>query len=76
LMAASATFALKTGVWFRRVRFVMLSPDPRRSSPPSGRKSTYPPVQIPQATSGHGSKPERTQTLDGGVDQHPFSFQW
>jgi hypothetical protein len=31
---------LKTGVWFRRVRFVMLSPDPRRSSPHSGRKST------------------------------------
>jgi hypothetical protein len=29
----------------------MLSPDPRRSSPPSGRKSTYPTVQIPQATS-------------------------
>ena len=27
------------------------SPDPRRSSPHSGRKSTYPPVQIPQATS-------------------------
>src|SRR5476651_1678874 len=51
LMAASATFALKTGVWFRRVRFVMLYPDPRRSSPPSGRKSTYPPVQISQDTS-------------------------
>jgi hypothetical protein len=50
-MAANATFALKAGVWFRRVRLVMLSPDPRRSSPPSGRKSTYPPVQIPQATS-------------------------
>ena len=45
------TLALKTGVWFRRVRFVMLSPDPRRSAPPSGRKSTFPPVQIPQATS-------------------------
>jgi hypothetical protein len=29
----------------------MLSPDPRQSSPPSGRKSTYPPVQIPRATS-------------------------
>src|ERR1700676_2092027 len=51
LMAANATFALKAGVWFRLVRLVMLSPDPRRSSPPSGRKSTYPPVQIPQATS-------------------------
>jgi len=29
----------------------MLSPDPRQSSPPSGRKSTYPTVQIPQASS-------------------------
>jgi transcriptional regulator GlxA family with amidase domain len=42
---------LNAGVWFRRVRLVMISPDPRRSSPHSGRKSTYPPVQIPQATS-------------------------
>jgi hypothetical protein len=44
-------FALNAGVWFRRLRFVMLSPDPRRSSPPSGRKSTYPTLQIPRATS-------------------------
>ena len=36
----AATFALKAGVWFRRVRLVMLAPDPRRSSPSSGRKST------------------------------------
>jgi hypothetical protein len=40
LRAANATFALKAGVWFRRVRLVMLSPDPRRSSQSSGRKST------------------------------------
>ena len=25
---------------------------------------------------GHGSKAERAQALDGGVDQHLFSFQW
>jgi hypothetical protein len=42
---------LNAGVWFRRVRFVMLSPDPRQSEPLSGRKSTYPPVQILRATS-------------------------
>jgi hypothetical protein len=29
----------------------MLSPDPRQSAPLSGRKSTQPSVQIPQATS-------------------------
>src|SRR5438552_18716674 len=50
-MAANATFALKAGVWFRRARLVMLSPDPRQSAPPSGRKSTYPAVQFPQASS-------------------------
>jgi hypothetical protein len=27
LMAASATFALKAAVWFRRARLVMLTPD-------------------------------------------------
>src|SRR5690349_7162559 len=29
LRAANATFALKTGLWVRRIRFVMLAPDPR-----------------------------------------------
>jgi hypothetical protein len=43
---AIATFALKAGVWFYRVRFVICSPDPRQSSPFSGKKSTYRPVQI------------------------------
>src|SRR4051812_13391010 len=28
-MAASATFALKLGVWFRRARLLMVSPDSR-----------------------------------------------
>jgi hypothetical protein len=39
-MAAKATFALKAGVWLRRFRFVIFTPDsPRESSPLSGRKS-------------------------------------
>jgi hypothetical protein len=50
-MAAKATFALNSGAWFRRVRFVMLSPDSRQSWPLSGRKSTYRSVQNPQASS-------------------------
>src|SRR3954447_6100525 len=29
LRAANATFALKPGLWVRRIRFVMLAPDPR-----------------------------------------------
>jgi hypothetical protein len=52
LMAASATLALKAGVWFRRGRLLMVSPDSRaKAFPPSGRNSTYRPVQI----SGTGS---------------------
>src|ERR1019366_7960800 len=52
-MAASATFALKAGVWFRRGRLLMVSPDSRGTAcPPSGRNSTYRPVQI----SGTGSE--------------------
>src|SRR5277367_1937930 len=51
-MAANATFALKPGVWFLRVRFVIFTPDSRREpSPPSGRKSTQPTVQILEASS-------------------------
>src|SRR5450759_4337936 len=46
-MAASATFALKAGVWFRRGRRFIVSPDSRATAcPPSGRNSTYRPVQI------------------------------
>src|SRR4051812_36294316 len=46
-MAASATFALKAAVWFRRGRRDMVSPDSRATAcPPSGRNSTYRPVQI------------------------------
>src|SRR6184192_2244124 len=51
-MAASATFALKAGVWFRRGRRCMISPDSQAiACPLSGRNSTYRPVQI----SGAGS---------------------
>src|SRR5262249_38979800 len=55
-MAASATFALKAGVWFRRGRLLMVSPDSRCTACPlSGRNSTYRPVQIFEA----GSYPTR-----------------
>src|SRR5207302_6134882 len=49
-MAASATFALKAGVWFRRGRLFIVSPDSRDTACPlSGRNSTYRPVQILEA---------------------------
>src|SRR5215472_5874884 len=52
-MAASATFALKAGVWFRRGRLDMVSPDSQATAClPSGRNSTYRPVQI-SATGSH-----------------------
>src|SRR5580700_7365983 len=51
-MAASATFALKIGVWFRRGRLFMVSPDSLGTACPlSGRNSTYRPVQISETTS-------------------------
>jgi hypothetical protein len=51
-MAASATFALKAGVWFRRGRLVMVSPDSLGTACPlSGRNSTYRLVQILEAGS-------------------------
>src|SRR3981189_3313349 len=51
-MAASAAFALKPGVWFRRGRLLIVSPDSLGTACPlSGRNSTYRPVQI----SGAGS---------------------
>src|ERR1700730_18513963 len=51
-MAASATLALKAGVWFRRARLCMVSPDSQAiACLPSGRNSTYRPVQISGATS-------------------------
>src|ERR1700730_3456058 len=51
-MAQSATFALKAGVWFRRGRLLIVSPDSRGTACPlSGRNSTYRPVQISAAGS-------------------------
>src|SRR3982074_3369244 len=51
-MAASATFALKAGVWFRRGRRFIVSPDSLGTAcPQSGRNSTYRPVQISGASS-------------------------
>src|ERR1039457_4862447 len=51
-MAESATFALKAGVWFRRGRLFIVSPDSLGTECPlSGRSSTYLPVQILEAGS-------------------------
>src|ERR1700685_2613485 len=74
-MAANATFALKPGVWFLRVRFVIFAPDSRREpSPPSGRKSTQPTVQILEASSIRpwGCCAEDRRKLDpvGRMDRH------
>jgi hypothetical protein len=52
LMAASATLALKPGVWFRRGRLLIVSPDSLGTACPlSGRNSTYRLVQILEAGS-------------------------
>src|ERR1700693_4054448 len=51
LTAASATFALNAGVWFRRGRLLMFSPVRLPSWRPAGRNSNYPAVQILPASS-------------------------
>src|SRR3954469_21247748 len=57
-MAARATFALKAGVWFRRGRRCMVSPDLQVTAcPPSGRNSTYRLVQISGASSDRKAAP-------------------
>src|SRR5208282_3604101 len=62
-MAASATFALKAGVWFRRGRLCMVAPDSQGTAcPSSGRNSTYRPVQISGTTSA--LRHARPKTLD------------
>src|SRR6202035_4655019 len=54
-MAASATFALKVAVWFRRGRLFMVSPDSLGTACPlSGRNSTYRSVQISETSSKDG----------------------
>jgi hypothetical protein len=51
-MAAKATFALNAGVWFRRGRLLMVSPDSLGTACPlSGKNSTYRPVHILEASS-------------------------
>src|ERR1700704_3777182 len=51
-MAASAAFALKPGVWLRRGRLLIVSPDSLGTACPlSGRNSTYRPVQISETSS-------------------------
>jgi hypothetical protein len=61
-MAASATFALKAGVWFRRGRLFIVSPDSLGTACPlSGRNSTYRPVQILEA--GSSFELQQTQRL-------------
>src|SRR5580700_2942537 len=51
-MAASATFALKVAVWFRRGRLFMVSPDSLGTACPlSGRNCTYRSVQISETSS-------------------------
>ena len=50
-------FALKAGVWFRRGRLLIVSPDSQGTAClPSGRNSTYRPVQI-SGTGSPGSYP-------------------
>src|SRR5215216_4304851 len=74
-MAASATFALKAGVWFRRGRLLMVSPDSLGTACPlSGRNSTYRPVQISGAGSHHH---DRKVSLGESVasDHHGGIFQ-
>src|SRR5665213_2654893 len=63
-MAESATFALKAGVWFRRGRLLMVSPDSRGiACPPSGRNSTYRSVQISETGSGRALQLSRKERV-------------
>src|SRR5450830_1317506 len=72
-MAASATFALKAGVWFRRGRLLMVSPDSWGTAcPPSGRNSTYRPVQISGTGSLHTLPFGAIATVKGETLRHLF----
>src|SRR5438105_1341844 len=75
-MAASATFALKAGVWFRRARRCMVSPDSQATACPlSGRNSTYRPVQI----SGASSEPKIhrfAQRFEMSNEKEPKQFSY
>src|SRR6202022_3321754 len=70
--AASATFALKIGVWFRRGRLFMVSPDSLGTACPlSGRNSTYRPVQIYETTSINKKLAEQSYVIGPREDQAP-----
>src|SRR5258705_8497774 len=70
-MAAIATFALKPGVWFRRVRLVIVSPDSQRTACLlSGRNSTYRPVQISGTSSLDKSDHLRDRIFWWNRDHH------
>ena len=68
-MAASATFALKAGVWFRRGRLFIASPDSLGTASAVSRNSTYRPVQILKA----GSDPV-PEIDDATLARHAASF--
>src|SRR5437588_11572729 len=66
-MAASATLALNAGVWFRRARRCMVSPDSQATACPlSGRNSTYRPVQISGTSSAKLCLQRVDRIADGG----------
>jgi hypothetical protein len=68
-MAANATFALKAGVWVRRVRLLIVSPDSTGTACPlSGRNSTYRPVQISGAGSLSGASFTAVEQLQEHID--------
>src|SRR3954449_11673972 len=71
--AAKATFALKAGVWFRRGRFVMVSPVRHTSWPLSGRNSTYPAVQISKASSDATGSSQQRAFVEGDEAVHVIS---
>src|ERR1700693_5471065 len=76
-MAASATLALKAGVWFRRGRLLIVSPDSLGTACPlSGRNSTYRPVQISAAGSEDRAenqpRPRQEANMDD-VTKCPFT---
>src|SRR5690349_7565997 len=65
LMAASATLALNAGVWFRRGRLDMISPDSQATAClPSGRNSTYRPVQISGTSTDIGDQDTRVTSKE------------
>src|SRR5258707_14173061 len=69
-MSASATFALKVGVWFRRGRRFIVSPDSLGTAcPQSGRNSTYRPVQISGASSDDPASGAAFAS-EGNLDAH------